>query len=127
MPPDPPSMGRLRGGHLGFLHKLGNPLPQILDPPLRYTAGCYIRDPTNTVSKKASSGLKDALLQSVVQKSDLEVGLRVTAKRLPKRAQGRNRDCPWMVQGDRRFYSERLLLRAVTSVATEQTMSFLAS
>ena len=34
MPPDPPSMGRLRDNHMGFLHKLGNPLPQILDPPL---------------------------------------------------------------------------------------------
>ena len=34
MPPDPPSMGRLRGSHMGFLHKLGNPLPKILDPPL---------------------------------------------------------------------------------------------
>ena len=34
MPPDPPSMGRLRGSHMRFLHKLGNPLPQILDPPL---------------------------------------------------------------------------------------------
>ena len=31
MPPDPPSMGHLRDSHLGFLHKLGNPLPQILD------------------------------------------------------------------------------------------------
>ena len=30
MPPDPPSMGRLRGS----THKFGNPLPQILDPPL---------------------------------------------------------------------------------------------
>ena len=34
MPPDPSSMGRLHGSHMGFLHKLGNPLPQILDPPL---------------------------------------------------------------------------------------------
>ena len=36
-----------------------------------------------------------------------------------KRAQVGNRDCPWTVQGNRRFYSKRLLLRAVTSVATE--------
>ena len=28
---------------------------------------------------------------------------------------------PWVVLGKRRFYSKRLLLRAVTSVATEQT------
>ena len=49
------------------------------------TAGRYIRDPTNTASKSASSRLKDTLLQSVVQKLDRsEVGLRVTAKRLPK-------------------------------------------
>ena len=34
MPPDPPNMGHLCGSHMGFLHKLGNPLPQILDPPL---------------------------------------------------------------------------------------------
>ena len=41
MPPDPPSMGHLRGSclwqhysHVDFAHKVGNPLPQILDPPL---------------------------------------------------------------------------------------------
>ena len=44
-----------------------------------------------------------------------------------QRAQVGNRDCPWTVQGERRFYSKRLLLRVVTSVATEQTMNFLAS
>ena len=34
MPPNRPSMGHLCGSHMGFLHKLGNPFPQILDPPL---------------------------------------------------------------------------------------------
>ena len=43
------------------------------------TAGCYIRDPTNTASKSASSRLKKALLQSVVQKLDREVDLHVAA------------------------------------------------
>ena len=38
-----------------------------------------------------------------------------------QRAQVGNRDCPWPVQGD------SILLRAVMSVATEQTISFLAS
>ena len=47
-------------------------------------AGCYIKDPTNTASKRASSRLKEALLQSMIQKLDCEVGLRVAAKRLPK-------------------------------------------
>ena len=42
-------------------------------------------------------------------------------------AQVGNRDCPWTVQGNRRFYSKRLLLLAITSTATEQTTSFLAS
>ena len=41
------------------------------------TAGRYIRDPTNTASKSASSKLKEVLLQSVVQKLDRGVGLRV--------------------------------------------------
>ena len=49
-----------------------------------YTAGCYIMEPTSTASKGASSRLKEALLQSVVQKLDREVGLRVAARRLPK-------------------------------------------
>ena len=46
--------------------------------------GRYIREPIITASKGANSRLKKALLQSVVQKSDSEVGLRVAAKRLPK-------------------------------------------
>ena len=37
-----------------------------------------------------------------------------------------NRDCPWVVHGDGRFYSKCCLLRGVTSVATEQTTRFLA-
>ena len=90
------------------------------------TAGRYTRDPTNTTSKSTGSRLKEALLQSVVQKLDREVGLYVwRPPRDCQRAQVGNRDCPWTVQGDRRFYSKHLLLRAVTSVATEQT-SFLA-
>ena len=48
------------------------------------TAGCYIRDPTNTTSKRTSSGLNEVLLQSVVQKLDREVDLCEAAKRLPK-------------------------------------------
>ena len=44
------------------------------------TAGRYIRDPTNTASKSASFRLKEALLQSVVQKFDCEVGLRGAAR-----------------------------------------------
>ena len=46
------------------------------------TAGHYIMDPTNTASKNASSRLKEALLQSVVQKLDRDVGLRMAARRL---------------------------------------------
>ena len=42
-------------------------------------------------------------------------------------AQAGNRDCPWTVQGDRRFHSKRLLLQTVTSVATEQRVSWLAN
>ena len=55
------------------------------------TAGRYIRDPTNTTSKSASSRLKEALLQSVVQELDRKVGLRVAAKRLPKRSSWESR------------------------------------
>ena len=44
------------------------------------TAGRYIRAPTSTASKGASSRLKEALSQ----KLDREVGLRMAAKRLPK-------------------------------------------
>ena len=51
-----------------------------------------------------------------------EVGLRVAAKRLPNSSSW-ERDCPWTAQGDGRFYSKRLLLRTVTSVATEQRVS----
>ena len=39
------------------------------------TAGRYIRDPTNTISKSANSRLKEVLLQSVVHKLDREVRL----------------------------------------------------
>ena len=42
-------------------------------------------------------------------------------------AQAGNRDCLWMVQGDRRFYSKRFLLRTVTSVVTEQSVFWLAN
>ena len=54
------------------------------------------------------------------------VGLRVAAKRLPNSSSW-ERDRPWTVQEDRRFYSKRLLLRTVTSVATEQRVSWLAN
>ena len=40
--------------------------------------------PPTLTAKALAPGLKDALLQSVVQKLDREVGLRVTAKRLSK-------------------------------------------
>ena len=50
----------------------------------RATAGRYIREPTSTASKGASSRLKGVLLQSVVQKLDHEVGLRTATRRLPK-------------------------------------------
>ena len=40
MPPDLPSMGHYAAAaYVGFAHKLGNPLPQILDPPL--TGQCF--------------------------------------------------------------------------------------
>ena len=48
------------------------------------TAERYIREPTITASKDANSRLKKALLQSMVQKLDCEVGLHVAARRLPK-------------------------------------------
>ena len=49
------------------------------------TAGRYIREPMHHVSSKgASSRLKRALLHSVEQKLDREVGLRVATRRLPK-------------------------------------------
>ena len=58
--------------------------PEAIRPQLKTdfflrkaTAGCYIMEPTSTTSKGASSRLKKALLQSVVQKLDCEVG-RVT-------------------------------------------------
>ena len=92
----------------------------------RAKTGRYIREPTSTASKGASSRQKGALLQSVVQKLDCEVGLCMAARRLPK-SSNRDRDCPWVVYGERRFYFKLLLLRFVTSVATEQTTSFLAS
>ena len=44
-----------------------------------------------------------------------------------QRAQVGNQDCPWMLHGERRFYSKRLQWRVVASEATEQVMSFLAS
>ena len=47
-------------------------------------AGRYIMEPTSTASKGASSRLKEALLQSMVQELDHEVGLCVAARRLPK-------------------------------------------
>ena len=40
--------------------------------------GHYIKDPIITASKGTNTRLKKALLQSMVQKSDSEVGLRVT-------------------------------------------------
>ena len=46
--------------------------------------GRYIKEPIITASKGTNTRLKKALLQSMVQKSDSEVGLRVAAKRLPK-------------------------------------------
>ena len=50
-------------------------------------------------SKSASSRLKEALLHSVVQKLDREVGLRVAAKRLPKSSSWESR---LSVEGSRR-------------------------
>ena len=56
----------------------------------------------HTVSKSVSSRLKDVLLQSVVQKLDREVGLRVTAKRLPKSAKELKVGIEISVDGSRR-------------------------
>ena len=50
----------------------------------RAKAGRYIREPTSSARKGALSRLKGALLQSVVQILDCEVGLRMAAWRLPK-------------------------------------------
>ena len=55
--------------------------------------------PPTLPAKSASSRLKNALLQSVVQKLDHEVGLRVAAKRLPKRSSWESR---LSVDGSRR-------------------------
>ena len=55
------------------------------------TAGRYIREPTITASKGVNSRLKKALLQSVAQKLDREVGLRVAARRLPKNSTQKSR------------------------------------
>ena len=50
----------------------------------RAKAGHYIREPTSTANKGASSRLKGVPLQRVVQKLDCEIGLCMTARRLPK-------------------------------------------
>ena len=70
------------------------------------TAGRYIRDPTNNASKSASSRLKEVLLQSVVQKLDREVGLRVVAKRLPRSTSWESR---LSVNASRRYIGDSIL------------------
>ena len=53
-------------------------------------------EPTSTASKDTSSRLKEALLQSMVQKLNREVGLRVAARRLPKSS---SRELRFMIHG----------------------------
>ena len=84
------------------------------------TAGCYIREPTITASKGANSRLKKAFLQSVVQKLDREVGLRMAVRRLPKSSTRESRLSTGASQKEEILF-KCLWWRAITNEATEQT------
>ena len=82
-------------------------------------AGRYIRKPTSSASKGASSRLKGALLQSVVQTMDCEVGFTHGGLETVKEVEsGIEIVHGWFTERARRFYFKHLLPRAVMSVAT---------